>query len=36
MGMLCGGVDSSAAALLLLRGGHAVEGVTLKLTHCGG
>ena len=32
---MSGGVDSSAAALLLLRGGHAVEGVTLKLTHCG-
>lgn len=32
---MSGGVDSSAAALLLLRAGHAVEGVTLRLSPCG-
>ena len=32
---MSGGVDSTAAALLLLRGGHTVEGVTLRLAPCG-
>uniref|UniRef100_UPI0026283F08 asparagine synthase-related protein n=1 Tax=uncultured Oscillibacter sp. TaxID=876091 RepID=UPI0026283F08 len=32
---MSGGVDSTAAALLLLEGGHRVEGVTLRLAPCG-
>ena len=32
---MSGGVDSTAAALLLLREGHRVEGVTLRLAPCG-
>ena len=32
---MSGGVDSTAAALLLLEGGHTVEGVTLRLAPCG-